>query len=135
MDEMLDAILDGKNPAAVPCEEKVSEIPAQFTEWMERNEKRVADAKARGTLPYFIRDNERVLNTQTAKEIAKMRHDARTQEQVNAINRSWWERKAVCHFGKNVLNIMGGISDVDTLALQEALKHPDLEAIKTEGIS
>lgn len=133
MDEMLDAILDGKNPAAVPCEGKVREIPAQFTEWMERNEKRVEDARERGTLPYFIRDNEKVLNPPTAKEIAKMRHEARTQEQADAIKRSWWERKAVYHFGNNVLNIMGGIADVDTLALQEALRHPDLEAIKTEA--
>ena len=133
MDEMLDAILDGKNPASVPCEGKVRQLPSQFTEWLERNEERMNDARERGTLPYFIRDNERLLNPPTAKEIAKRRHEARTKEQADAIKRSWWERRAVYHFGNNVLNIMGGIADVDTLALQEALRHPDLEAIKTEA--
>ena len=133
MDEMLDAILDGKNPASVPCEGKVRQLPSQFTEWLERNEERMNDARERGTLPYFIRDNEKVIAPATAKEIAKMRHEARTKEQADAIKRSWWERRAVYHYGNNVLNIMGGIADVDTMALQEALRHPDLKAIKTEA--
>lgn len=93
MDEMLDAILDGKNPASVPCEGKVRQLPSQFTEWLERNEERMNDARERGTLPYFIRDNEKVIAPATAKEIAKMRHEARTKEQVDDIQKRWNEAR------------------------------------------
>lgn len=120
MNEMLDAILDGKNPAAVPCEGKVREIPAQFTEWMERNEKRVEDARERGTLPYFIRDNERVLNPPTAKEIAKRRHEARTQEQVDDIQKRWNEAR-IRHLAEAISNgylpngVKGRLDELSTI--------------------
>lgn len=42
-------------------------------------------------------------------------------------------RKATYHYGNNMLRVMGGISDVDTTALAEALKHPDLSAIMLEA--
>jgi len=44
LDEMLDKILDGDNPATVECEEKVKELPSQFTGWMQDNEQRIKDA-------------------------------------------------------------------------------------------
>ena len=48
---MLDKILDGDNPATVECEEKVKELPSQFTGWMQDNEQRIKDATEKGTLP------------------------------------------------------------------------------------
>ena len=51
LDEMLDKILDGDNPATVECEEKVKELPSQFTGWMQDNEQRIKDATEKGTLP------------------------------------------------------------------------------------
>lgn len=41
--------------------------------------------------------------------------------------------KSDLHYGNNMLRVMGGISDVDTTALAEALKHPDLSAIMLEA--
>ena len=133
LDEMLDKILDGDNPATVECEEKVKELPSQFTGWMQDNEQRIKDATEKGTLPYFLRDNEKVIYPPTAKEIAKARHEARTEVEANAIRQRWNVRKATYHYGNNMLRVMGGISDVDTTALAEALKHPDLSAIMLEA--
>ena len=133
LDEMLDKILDGDNPATVECEEKVKELPSQFTGWMQANEQRIKDATEKGTLPYFLRDNEKVIYPPTAKEIAKARHEARTEAEANAIRQRWNVRKATYHYGNNMLRVMGGISDVDTTALAEALKHPDLSAIMLEA--
>ena len=133
LDEMLDKILDGDNPATVECEEKVKEQPFQFTEWMQDNEQRIKDATEKGTLPYFLRDNEKVIYPPTAKEIAKARHEARTEVEANAIRQRWNVRKATYHYGNNMLRVMGGISDVDTTALTEALKHSDLSAIMLEA--
>lgn len=133
LDEMLDKILDGDNPATVECEEKVKELPSQFTGWMQANEQRIKDATEKGTLPYFLRDNEKVIYPPTAKEIAKARHETRTEAEANAIRQRWNVRKATYHYGNNMLRVMGGISDVDTTALAEALKHPDLSAIMLEA--
>lgn len=133
LDEMLDKILDGDNPATVECEEKVKELPSQFTGWMQDNEQRIKDATEKGTLPYFLRDNEKVIYPPTAKEIAKARHEARTEAEANAIRQRWNVRKATYHYGNNMLRVMGDISDVDTTALAEALKHPDLSAIMLEA--
>lgn len=129
MDDMLDAVLDGKSPSSVKCAGRVKRLPSAFTQWMDDNEDRIAEATSKGTLPYFIRDNQRLINPPSAKEIAKERHDARTEEQVEAIRKAWSERRAVRHYGNNILRIMGGISDVDTSELSEALLHPDLAAI------
>lgn len=133
LDEMLDKIMDGDNPATVECEEKVKELPSQFTGWMQVNEQRIKDATEKGTLPYFLQDNEKVIYPPTAKEIAKARHEARTEAEENAIRQRWNVRKATYHYGNNMLRVMGGISDVDTTALAEALKHPDLSAIMLEA--
>lgn len=36
----------------------VHDVPDQFKEWVGKNEERIAKAEERGTLPYFLRDNE-----------------------------------------------------------------------------
>lgn len=100
---------------------------------MQDNERCIKDATEKGTLPYFLRDNEKVIYPPTAKEIAKARHEARTEVEANAIQRRWNVRKATYHYGNNMLRVMGGISDVDTTALTEALKHSDLSAIMLEA--
>lgn len=133
IEKMLDKILDGESTATVQCEDEVKELPTQFTGWMDENKSRITDATQKGTLPYFIKDNGTVINPPTAKAIAKKRHEARTPEQAEAIKKAWWERKSIYRYGNNILNIMGGISDVSTSALQEALKHSDLGAIMSEA--
>lgn len=62
IDKMLDKILDGESTATVNCENEVKELPSQFTGWMDKNKSRINDATQKGTLPYFLRDNDRVIN-------------------------------------------------------------------------
>lgn len=58
VDQMVDAILDGDDPEEVECEGTVTELPENFTKWVKKNEERMMEASERGTLPYFIRDNQ-----------------------------------------------------------------------------
>lgn len=66
VDAMVDNILDGEPPSDVECGGEVKEMPPQFNDWVSENGERIATAKDRGTLPYFLRDNmdatERALN-------------------------------------------------------------------------
>ena len=79
---------------------EVTELPKNFTEWVQNNEERL---KGRATLPYFIKDNQRqvngILGIEEPKkkelsllEIAEQRHAKRTQEQIDYIKRRYWLR-------------------------------------------
>lgn len=93
---------------------RVEDVPPQFKEWVAGNGDRIARAEERGTLPYFLRDNEwawkggsapqakvsgvisdRVLTDEekaVIKERAKARHEARTPAEIRAIQDRWDER-------------------------------------------
>lgn len=113
---------------------KVSDVPDNFKSWIADNKDRIARAKSQ---PYFLRDNERYANPKeqfpTIAERAAARHAARTPMQIEAIRKQWSERKAVRHYGQNVLRYMDGISDVDTLALSKALNGGDTGRILSEA--
>ena len=123
LDKIEEAMEAGK-PYHSPNE--VTDMPKNFKEWAAENKERIEKAQKRGTLPYFIKDNkktvERIINPPTALQRAKERHAARTPEQAEAIRKQWNERKATRKYGESILAYMGGISDVDTSALHNALK-------------
>lgn len=51
---------------------KVEDVPDGFKEWMEKNEKRIAEAKKAGTLPRFVRENGEIVganNTTLARDV------------------------------------------------------------------
>lgn len=50
-------ILAGEEPSEISMNE-VTAPPENFTNWLEENAQRIDEARKRGTLPYFIRDNE-----------------------------------------------------------------------------
>lgn len=62
VDEMVDKILDGEDPGSVDCKDEVSEMPQAFNDWLDENEGRIESARERGTLPYFVKDNEGLWN-------------------------------------------------------------------------
>lgn len=66
-------------------------------------------------------------------ERAKLRHEARTPERIADIRHEWFERKAIRHYGDNILRYMSGISDVDTSALSAALKGGNIDLILKEA--
>ncbi|MDD7468344.1 MAG: ADP-ribosyltransferase [Bacteroidales bacterium] len=66
-------------------------------------------------------------------ERAKARHEARTPEEVQKIHKAWSERRAVYHYGENMLKTMGGISDISTKALETALRGGDPKKVLSEA--
>ena len=71
LDQMLDKILNGEYPGSVVTDSP-KDLPDQFQTWVKDNEERYAKAEAKGTLPYFIRDNkkavEQILNPLTPEQ-------------------------------------------------------------------
>ena len=79
---------------------RVDDVPQEFTDWVRGNSERIEHAKS---LSYFVKDNkdvvEEILNPKqkvlTTLEKAKLRHDARTPEQIEAIKNRWAIRNAL----------------------------------------
>ena len=71
LDQMLDKILNGEDPGSVVTDSP-KDMPEQFQTWVKDNEERYAKAEAKGTLPYFIKDNkkavEQILNPLTPEQ-------------------------------------------------------------------
>lgn len=71
LDQMLDKILNGEDPGSVVTDSP-KDLPDQFQTWVKDNEERYAKAEAKGTLPYFIKDNkkavEQILNPLTPEQ-------------------------------------------------------------------
>lgn len=91
--------LDGVDRGSVNA---VKDMPKEYEEWLERNADRIRGAEERGTLPYFLKNNEWTWKDgaerplaglpaksepakPTALEIAEKRHAARTPEMVAEI--------------------------------------------------
>lgn len=78
----------------------VKDVPNVFVDWVDRNKDRILRAEERNTLPYFIRDNYNTVKgiitpnlVLSTLEKAKLRHAARTKEQIQEIQDRWDERK------------------------------------------
>lgn len=128
VDRMTERILGGEDPSQIRCAGEIREMPDAFKEWAKENEERMEAARQRGTLPYFIRDNERLVDIaingtpqQTAKQVAAARHAARTPEQIQAIHDAWDFRKEAIKMSEDVIGKLDGISDIDLTEIQEKL--------------
>lgn len=136
MARMSDAFIEGKDYK--PKGKPVKDYPEKFKDWVKDNSEKITDAHDNMRDPYFVRHNWAIVNNilhpkMSVQERARIRHEARTDEQVKAILGEWYERKAVRKYGKNVLSIMDGISDVDVSALRIALKGGDINLILSEA--
>lgn len=100
-------------------------VPEKFSKWCERNADRLDLARENGKLPYFVRDNQKVvddlLGWYKEKEIsrekilaaAKARHEERTENDIKYIQRKWDYRKY-----KNDINYKDVEFNVVTLGLK-----------------
>lgn len=150
VDKMLDNILDGKEPTDnLVLDGEVKKMPEEFGDWIKANEERMEAARERGTLPYFVRDNEGLVaaalggdvqgKEPTIQEKAAERHKARTPEQIEDIKKAWATRKEAISLGDSVLSDLDGISDIDLSQLEEDLNTARYaqaleEAKKLQGI-
>lgn len=58
-DEMVDAILSGDSPENVEVDNRIEEMPKNFVAWLKSNKSRFELADKNSTLPYFLRDNRK----------------------------------------------------------------------------
>lgn len=64
-------------------EDEVS-MPQQFEDWVRDNEERIAQGRKNGTVPYFIKDNEDVVDSILSKKNeTESSHSPMTEEQFN----------------------------------------------------
>ena len=121
---------------------RVDDVPQEFTDWVRGNSERIEHAKS---LSYFVKDNkdvvEEILNPKqkvlTTLEKAKLRHDARTPEQIEAIKNRWAERQHKHELIKktagNVLKVASDYGEVDYSKLQQFISAGNLTAMQTEA--
>lgn len=88
---------------------EITDVPKSHKDWIEDNRDRILQAKKRGTLPYWVRDNYKVgygkikpmyndvqqpeKQTLSVFEIAKQRHAQRTKEHEDELIAWWNEHK------------------------------------------
>ena len=107
-------ILGGEEPVAGSVN-TVNDVPAAFSGWVEEHADRIKAADAKGTLPYFLKDNTALLakaspamaavdkrRSKSIQERAAERHAARTPEQIEQIQTTWNRRKEVNQFRGNI---------------------------------
>lgn len=116
---------------------EVKDVPQGFKDWVLNNQERIGGAKS---LPYFVKDNQRIVDNiinpteeLSALDIAKLRHEARTQAYVDNIRKQWYERRSIRKYGDRVLRYMSGISDVDTSSLENAIRSGNNKLILEEA--
>lgn len=89
MDAELDARLAGKRPPTGSWNE-VKDVPDNFKQWTAANAKRIKAATEHGTLPYFFRDNQGMLDgvylDRAVKDVMVQAKNARNEIQGLAEN-------------------------------------------------
>lgn len=140
MAKVNEAFLKGEK--YIPKGKKVTDYPDNFKDWVREHAEDIADARDRGTEPYFIRNNagviDEILNPQPKElsiaEKAALRHAARTPEQEDAIRRAWeqrnHEREVIKKGAGNVLQVAQDWPEVDYSDLQAAIGSGDYMRMK-----
>lgn len=140
MAKVTEAFLKGEK--YTPRGKQITDYPAAFKDWVRDHAEDIAASRERGTEPYFIRNNaqaiDEIINPQPKElsilEKAKLRHDARTPEQEEAIKNAWEERKhkhqLIKKTADNVLNVAQDYGEIDYSELQSAIKSGDLNKMQ-----
>lgn len=140
MAKVNEAFLKGEK--YIPKGQRVTEYPDNFKDWVREHAEDIADARDRGTEPYFIRNNagviDEILNPQPKElsiaEKAALRHASRTPEQEDAIRRAWeqrnHEREVIKKGAGNVLKVAQDWPEVDYSDLQAAIGSGDYMRMK-----
>ena len=134
-------ILNGEEPTE-GSENEVSELPDEFKSWLQENKGRIDAATARGSLPYFIKDNESLVGSvfapkkKTLLEIAEERHAKRTKEEEDAIRERWAarakEHAEVKGAAAETLKTAADFGEIDASDLAQAVESGQIAKIKAE---
>ena len=141
MAKVTEAFLRGEK--YTPKGKKITSYPQNFKDWVTEHSEQIAASRDRGTEPYFIRNNaqaiDEIINPKPKElsilEKAKLRHDARTPEQEEAIRNAWQERQHKHQLIKktagNVLKVAQDYGEIDYSELQAAIDAGDLTKMQT----
>ncbi len=134
-------ILNGEEPTE-GSENEVNELPDEFKSWLQENKGRIDAATARGSLPYFIKDNESLVGSvfapkkKTLLEIAEERHAKRTKEEEDAIRERWAarakEHAEVKGAAAETLKTAANFGEIDASDLAQAVESGQIAKIKAE---
>lgn len=134
-------ILQGEEPTE-GSENAVDDLPDEFKAWAKENEPRLEAAKARGTLPYFVRDNDALIGgafapkKKTLLEIAEERHAKRTKEEEDAIRQRWAarakEHAEVKSAAAETIKTAADFGEIDASGLVQAVESGQIAKIKAE---
>lgn len=134
-------ILNGEEPTE-GSENEVNELPDEFKSWLQENKGRIDAATARGSLPYFIKDNESLVGSvfapkkKTLLEIAEERHAKRTKEEEDAIRERWAarakEHAEVKGAAAETLKTAADFGEIDASGLAQAVESGQIAKIKAE---
>ena len=134
-------ILQGEEPTE-GSENAVDELPDEFKAWAKENEPRLEAAKARGTLPYFVRDNDALIDgafapkKKTLLEIAEERHAKRTKEEEDEIRQRWAarakEHAEVKSAAAETIKTAADFGEIDASGLAQAVESGQIAKIKAE---
>ena len=128
-------------PDDAPAENEVTDVPQNYKEWVKNNAERIGKAEERGTLPYFLKDNpdyKKIISGEeelSTLEKAKLRHEARTPEEVEAIKSQARMRQKSIASAKQLLSDFEGMEGVDTSALRDAYEHARWEDVRSEALA
>lgn len=115
--------------------QQITEMPENFTKWMEENADRIENAAHK---PYFLTDNEDVINRKelTPQEIAEQRHAMRTPEDEQAIRDAWAarreENRLIDLAANNMLKVAADYGETDVTALEKAMQLGELNAVQRQ---
>lgn len=115
---------------------EVKDVPPQFKQWVKDNADRIKSAESRGSLPYFLRDNEWAWRGEledqepelTIQQRADIRHSQRTQAEIDAIKEAWNKRRE----DRSQLNLIcellrdTGLEYHDVKALEKSLTSKEI---------
>lgn len=76
-------ILQGGEPSEGSVN-TVTDVPQGFKDWLKDNEERIEAAKKRGTLPYFLKDNDSLINRDSSS--LKMRKNHKIEKEPSVID-------------------------------------------------
>ena len=122
----------------------VKDVPNVFVDWVDRNKDRILRAEERNTLPYFIRDNYNTVKgiitpnpVLSTLEKARLRHAARTKEQIQEIQDRWDERKKeyriANNMANNILSISNEYPEVNVDNLKKYIDNYDISSMREES--
>lgn len=101
----------------VTSKNEVTDTPKQFKDWVSDNKERIKKAKSRGTLPYFVKDNQQYLNKKESTK-KQNKYDEDTGVNIlkeNIIVTDKISAKGIAEYDRNKDKILMRPSDYEKL--------------------